>query len=269
MRRAGKPTETPSFAPLARCGLKQAVLKNSWRNVVIDDGIKRRLLDRCEEHQGRYADTPCWCWTGQKDLGGYGRITYRGQTRGVHRLAYEYWIGPIPEGMQVNHICNIRECFRPEHLKLGTQRSNVDDMLRDGRGSDGVANGRSRLFLKDVIEILRLSTDGRSDTWIARKFGVSQWLIWKVTHGRTYRDIPGPRREAIKPTNRFYGVSKYGAGRWQARLPLGRRKEKYLGLFGHELLAACCVNAHFAWLNLDKPLNVIDPDEWKQVGIYD
>jgi len=73
--------------------------------------------------------------------------------------------------------------------------------------------------------------------------------------------------EFLKNKNRFFGVTTHH-DKWRAQLTIDEKQET-LGTFGHELLAAVCVNTHIAYLNLDKPLNVIDPNEWEQAGIYD
>lgn len=60
----------------------------------------------------------CWLWTGYKDREGYGRCWYKRRKYGVHRLFYEIFVGQIPEGMTVDHVCFITACCNPEHLRL-------------------------------------------------------------------------------------------------------------------------------------------------------
>lgn len=68
----------------------------------------------------------CWIWTGATSNGGYGQIQIAGITSPVatHRLAYEIWVGPIPEGLHIDHLCRVRSCLRPEHLEAVTQAEN-------------------------------------------------------------------------------------------------------------------------------------------------
>lgn len=82
---------------------------------------------------------PCWLWTGASDIKGYGRLRRR-NGRGyhkAHRLAYEALVGPIPEGLVLDHVCHNgsgcaggdgcphRACVNPAHLEPVTQRTNV------------------------------------------------------------------------------------------------------------------------------------------------
>ena len=67
----------------------------------------------------------CWLWTGGKNSEGYGRF-YDG-TREVqaHRFAYEFCIGPIPNGLTIDHLCRTHNCVEPLHLEPVTGRENL------------------------------------------------------------------------------------------------------------------------------------------------
>jgi len=68
----------------------------------------------------------CWFWMGTK-AGGYGRFYNPAQRRVVpaHRFAYENRIGPIPEGLTLDHLCRNRSCVNPKHLEPVTNKENV------------------------------------------------------------------------------------------------------------------------------------------------
>src|SRR5438034_5336909 len=79
----------------------------------------------------------CWLWTGSIRPDGRGWTTF-GRERGIilaHRLAWELTNGPIPDGIAVCHHCDNPRCVRPDHLFLGTQRDNLRDMRKKGRGA--------------------------------------------------------------------------------------------------------------------------------------
>lgn len=67
----------------------------------------------------------CWEWTGRPNKGGYGQVTRRGKPRLVHRLAYEMLVGPIPEGLDLDHLCRNTICVNPDHLEPVTNRENT------------------------------------------------------------------------------------------------------------------------------------------------
>lgn len=63
-----------------------------------------------------------WLWQGALDKDGYGRCKQGART---HRWSYEYFIGKIPEGFHIDHLCKIRNCANPFHLEPVTPRENV------------------------------------------------------------------------------------------------------------------------------------------------
>lgn len=67
----------------------------------------------------------CWLWTGALDHAGYGKLWSKGRYQRAHRLAYEAWVGPIPEGMQLDHLCRTRHCVNPKHLEPVTGAENT------------------------------------------------------------------------------------------------------------------------------------------------
>lgn len=69
----------------------------------------------------------CWLWTGTIDDGGYGMIAGEGGRNYLraHRVMYEILVGPIPKGMQLDHLCRVRNCVNPAHLEPVTPRENT------------------------------------------------------------------------------------------------------------------------------------------------
>ena len=72
----------------------------------------------------------CWEWQGAKGRHGYGRVAMPtgkmgGRTEFTHRVAYEAFIGPIPDGLVIDHLCRNRGCCNPDHLEAVTQRVNL------------------------------------------------------------------------------------------------------------------------------------------------
>jgi hypothetical protein len=66
----------------------------------------------------------CWNWTGALNAAGYGAVGCNNKVLRTHRVAYELLVGPIPEGLQLDHLCRNRACCNPAHLEPVTNREN-------------------------------------------------------------------------------------------------------------------------------------------------
>lgn len=81
------------------------------------------ILDRLMYYVEK-TDT-CWHWVGMTCSRGYGRIAYHGGLKQAHRISYELHVGPIPDGLEIDHLCRVRHCVNPEHLEPVTHKANV------------------------------------------------------------------------------------------------------------------------------------------------
>jgi hypothetical protein len=97
-----------------------------------------RLLSRVV-----FGSTECWHWCGARNAFGYGRMTYRGRLQVAHRLSWEYFNGPIPDGLYALHTCDNASCINPEHLWLGTYSDNLRDAWAKGRNKGRTGHKRS------------------------------------------------------------------------------------------------------------------------------
>lgn len=67
----------------------------------------------------------CWSWGAGLDVYGYGKFKVRGHTVKAHRWAYEHLVGPIPDGLVIDHLCRNRACVNPDHLQPVTAEVNI------------------------------------------------------------------------------------------------------------------------------------------------
>ena len=82
------------------------------------------LADRLRSHVTVDLATGCWLWTGAVARNGYGQVGIDKRTRSAHRVSYETFVGPIPRGLQLDHLCRVRRCINPAHLEPVTRDEN-------------------------------------------------------------------------------------------------------------------------------------------------
>jgi hypothetical protein len=78
--------------------------------------------ERIESHID--ASGVCWEWTASCNLGGYGQTWWNKRVRVAHRVVYEVLVGPVPEGMELDHLCRNRRCVNPDHMEPVTRAEN-------------------------------------------------------------------------------------------------------------------------------------------------
>ena len=89
--------------------------------IPLDERIRRMSS---EDERG------CWVWTGRPNNRGYGQLGVlldaprRPRTMLAHRVSYMAFVGPIPDGLVIDHLCRNRLCVNPAHLEVVTQREN-------------------------------------------------------------------------------------------------------------------------------------------------
>lgn len=100
--------------------------RNMRAGLPVDEEIRQRLLSRVsKDGPASWAGQPCWIWTRGKLSNGYAVVSYQGKNRLAHRLAYTIFRRPIPDGLQIDHLCGNRACVNPDHLEPVTARANT------------------------------------------------------------------------------------------------------------------------------------------------
>jgi len=137
----------------------------------------------------------CWLWIGHTNRDGYGRLAvYHRGMQLAHRISWEIHNGPIPDGLNVLHHCDIPACVNPSHLYLGTQKDNVRDMIVRGRANwenrkAGEENGNAKLTETEVREIRKLHAIGNSTRRLARIYQVGKTTVKHVVNRDTWKHI--------------------------------------------------------------------------------
>lgn len=108
-------------------------------------GLQRPAVTLPERFWSKVKKTDgCWLWMGANDGKGYGVFHYgrRNEIVKAYRFSYELANGPIPDGLEVMHSCDVPACVRPEHLHLGTHGDNMREAFARNR-IDNKKRGRT------------------------------------------------------------------------------------------------------------------------------
>lgn len=149
-------------------------------------------------HQNRYArflakvDTKgfsqeaCWIWRGAEKGNGYGNVRIGKANKPAHRVAYELFVGAVPDGKDVCHACDNRRCVNPDHLFIGTREENMQDAKQKGRTGGG---GHCHLTADQVAMVAEMLRGGLTPRHISNVTGISYPTVSAIRAGRSYKNI--------------------------------------------------------------------------------
>ena len=149
--------------------------------IIVPSKYRRVSPLTCREEDCGHG-TPCWIWQGALGVGGYGALHREGRTQRAHRWMYKQFVGPIPEGAELDHLCRVRACVNPAHLEPISRAENVRRGLK------------TKLTRADVLQIRSRLVTGASYHDLAREFGVSTDTISNIRTGKTWKDVSCPAK---------------------------------------------------------------------------
>ncbi len=131
----------------------------------------------------------CWLWLGSRQR--YGQFFFRGKRWQAHRFSYEIYVGMVGS-LYVCHHCDNTICVNPTHLFLGTQKDNMQDMIRKGRANyaRGEDAGLAKLTNRQAEYIKKHYSPKHpkfSGAALARKFGVTKYAVHDMVRGKSWK----------------------------------------------------------------------------------
>lgn len=136
-------------------------------------------------HEHIFITDSCWYWTGCLDKDGYGISSYNKKKTSAHRVSWLVYNGNIEEDQYILHNCHNPSCVNPNHLRMGTQKDNIQDQIHLGTNT-----GKNRLTAKlnpELVAYIRNSSTYYKD--LAKEIGVSPYCVWDVLHYRSWTHV--------------------------------------------------------------------------------
>jgi len=129
----------------------------------------------------------CWIWKGQPSFK-YGSLSTNGKPKSAHRASFELFNGHIPKGKVLLHACDTPACFNPEHLILGTQKDNMDDMRAKGRQKCKIGED-SRASKLTNAKVREIRNSMLKNSVLAKMYEVTQPCIHSVLSRKNWKHV--------------------------------------------------------------------------------
>ena len=139
---------------------------------------------------GEPPEQDCWLWAGGSfHTDGYGLVSLGGKMARAHVLAYELFVGKIPDGHQIRHQCDNPPCVHPRHLLTGTALDNQRDKVSRNRQVRGERAPKAKLTAEQVVCVRSAHAQGVTQAELAREYDLSQASISEITRQESWKHI--------------------------------------------------------------------------------
>jgi hypothetical protein len=147
--------------------------------------FKREPIERFNEKYVIDENTGCWNWVAGLSSKGYGSFRVDDKVLFAHRFAYEYFVEPLDNSLEICHKCNNSKCVNPNHLRQDTRSSNMIDRVIDGKQSF------QKLSVEQVLDIKKelLNPYHGIQRDLSKKYSVTKQTINEIKKGRNWSHI--------------------------------------------------------------------------------
>lgn len=148
---------------------RELLPKGATMKILPDETLRQVLINNSTKQPNG-----CWIWKRAKTSSGYGSV-WNGLTAvSTHRLSYRLFRGD-PSGFHVLHRCDVKPCINPDHLWLGTDKDNIEDMYRKER------NPYAKLSHSQKPKLLKEVRSGKTALEVSKILGVKIDVVfyWK------------------------------------------------------------------------------------------
>lgn len=178
----------PSGLCMCGCGGKAPIAKMTNRRQGCIAGHAQKYI---MGHQGKLAHpyivnaaTGCWEWQGHIDANGYGRASVGpSRSKQAHIVYYERYVGSIPKGLEVDHICRCRRCVNPAHLEAVTRTENIRRQPQTKLSPEEVEKIKAA-FVGSPFGGRR----GGNIREVVTRFNISRSQIYRVVKGESWKN---------------------------------------------------------------------------------
>lgn len=190
---------TAEIGKIVRCNsatirywLKKRNVKIRTRPEARMGKIFSSLKERFWKKVDKNGPNGCWVWTASCLKSGYGSIKTKDGTMGSHRISWKLHYGKISKGLCVCHKCDNKKCVNPNHLFLGTQAENIQDMIKKGKGNKAKGEKHPMAKLKEwqVLEIrAKYKTGKYTQRQLAKEYNVAEITVNYIINRKTWKHI--------------------------------------------------------------------------------
>lgn len=133
----------------------------------------------------------CWIWGASKNQYGYGQIAFQKKPILAHRLSYIIHKGNISKSCVIRHTCDTPACVNPNHLEIGTQADNMNDMWERKRGNTTIKSRGCHHYLSKLTEeqVKSIRSSNKTVQELSDDYNIKYHAMWNIVHKRTWKHL--------------------------------------------------------------------------------